>query len=750
MTDIIMESWYPNTDPAVLWTCNSCGVDDTRITEGYCVVENAYVDYKGYESIFVGRPVGTTASDTEGNAFDHWASYRAGSPALARMPPADFLGEACIVVPGTDAEEAAAATSCALVEGSCAASTGSGTCEYVAPLDFQGCTDPHCSADGRYYPPRCGGDETGTGTSGDVTTAAANGCRVIYGGNPSWALMRYMIFQIAARDLPLVVVWVGSSSNLRRFEDAAFAAGYDITLAYGYRPDEYNAERLPAPMYAPVLSENFCAENADILGGCSDFVTDSMPKTSRLSKLISGRLDIDGMPEVRTLLDTFDVTNDQVNALLDITSSTPGIEDCATPGRCGDVYERAACTWLMENPAVWGPSVAAAQTKAVDAEAERAERAVMTVLIIICAAVVSLVCIVLLIRFRWRRETRRQERLARSTNGHYTTFISHSKNDGGQTAQTFHTAFNEALLQGTYWMPTTRGPNFIDTVELTNITMAELIEAVKHSKVFVLLLTKEVLTRTWCLLEIYTALDHGIPIVPVLVQRQNAVNQYSYRSAASFLQDLERAAFNEAYMRKHFDVPAWGKRDWEGIEQGVRTKSGEALTLRKVQDLLSSKLPSQKAEKYDPNANPKMIKAAEEVIIERIEKILAGEHQQQTVVGGSGSSARAHSRSGSQTELLESGTASYGMTEPTDFALSTLSTAEMEAELSKRRAVKPPELATVKKNQDQPAEDDPPPRPVSSSGGTSPKRKMRVVARVVSKSSSRAKSSGGDDAAAAV
>lgn len=42
----------------------------------------------------------------------------------------------------------------------------------------------------------------------------------------------------------------------------------------------------------------------------------------------------------------------------------------------------------------------------------------------------------------------------------YTTFISHAKKDGGQTAAHLHTAFDKALLP----LCTRRGPNFIDTV----------------------------------------------------------------------------------------------------------------------------------------------------------------------------------------------------------------------------------------------------------------------------------------------
>jgi hypothetical protein len=43
--------------------------------------------------------------------------------------------------------------------------------------------------------------------------------------------MKYMVHQIEARGLPLVISWVGSSSNLKAYDEAAFAAGYDVTLS---------------------------------------------------------------------------------------------------------------------------------------------------------------------------------------------------------------------------------------------------------------------------------------------------------------------------------------------------------------------------------------------------------------------------------------------------------------------------------------------------------------------------------------
>ena len=142
-------------------------------------------------------------------------------------------------------------------------------------------------------------------------------------------------------------------------------------------------------------------------------------------------------------------------------------------------------------------------------------------------------------------------------------------------------------------------PNFIDTKHLKTITTESLVAAVKQSKVFVLLLTRELLTRPWCVLEVYTALENDIPIVPVKIERQR--NNYSYGIAAEFLSNLEAYVYDKDYMKRTFDVPAWSEGEWSEIQSSVKTGEraehpGNPLTLRIVQDLLAAKLPALKAE----------------------------------------------------------------------------------------------------------------------------------------------------------
>ena len=224
---------------------------------------------------------------------------------------------------------------------------------------------------------------------------------------------------------------------------------------------------------------------------------------------------------------------------------------------------------------------------------------------------------------------------------HYTTFLSHSKRDGGDSAAFIKSEFDNALLNR--WglrACSTRGKNFIDTESLEEINADTLVESVKSSKVFVLLLTKSLLSRPWCLVEIYTALNAGIPVVPVLLKVPNKPrNEYSFGTAAGMLGgDLESFLFDERKMQE-----AWGEGAWSGFEitdmisrvqtataeelqemdparaiQTVATPTGGPLTLEDIQRELFANLPSKAAEAYNPQA-AELVRAAEiAVIVKRV------------------------------------------------------------------------------------------------------------------------------------
>eukprot|EP00966_Prymnesium_polylepis_P241027 5574583-Prymnesium_polylepis.1 len=88
--------------------------------------------------------------------------------------------------------------------------------------------------------------------------------------------------------------------------------------------------------------------------------------------------------------------------------------------------------------------------------------------------------------------------------GVYACFLSHSKMDAASDARYIHDAFRKML----------QSPVFLDSSTLRDLRQL-IVEGLLKSDVFILLLTRGVLTRPWCLIEIYEAWVHGIPIVPV-------------------------------------------------------------------------------------------------------------------------------------------------------------------------------------------------------------------------------------------
>ena len=77
---------------------------------------------------------------------------------------------------------------------------------------------------------------------------------------------------------------------------------------------------------------------------------------------------------------------------------------------------------------------------------------------------------------------------------------------------------------------------FLDSDDLQDLRL--LLEHVRSSDVLVLLQTRSVLERPWVILELYTAITHGVPIVALNVA--NAF-PYNYGAALDFLThfDLE-------------------------------------------------------------------------------------------------------------------------------------------------------------------------------------------------------------------
>ena len=107
----------------------------------------------------------------------------------------------------------------------------------------------------------------------------------------------------------------------------------------------------------------------------------------------------------------------------------------------------------------------------------------------------------------------------------YKAFISHHKADAALSAR-----YLKEHLE-----PMLGGEIFLDSDQLGDLRL--LLAAAKDSDVLVLVQTKEVLLRPYCLAEIYTAIIHKVPIVCVALRRGGYVHErkLQFTEALSFL-----------------------------------------------------------------------------------------------------------------------------------------------------------------------------------------------------------------------
>merc|ERR1719326_2025616 len=107
-----------------------------------------------------------------------------------------------------------------------------------------------------------------------------------------------------------------------------------------------------------------------------------------------------------------------------------------------------------------------------------------------------------------------------NSRSHY-IFVSHHKADAGTEAVLMQEAL-ERLLE---FDPESPGrdmmaPVFLDSNDLVDLN--DLRNHVESTANLLLLLTPEVLWRPWCLVEIVTAVQHGVNVVLVEVQKPSA------------------------------------------------------------------------------------------------------------------------------------------------------------------------------------------------------------------------------------
>jgi hypothetical protein len=112
--------------------------------------------------------------------------------------------------------------------------------------------------------------------------------------------------------------------------------------------------------------------------------------------------------------------------------------------------------------------------------------------------------------------------------GHkYPTFISHYKQEAGDCARILKDRLMPLLSGGGDGCEV-----FLDSDNLMDL--GQLMEQVKLSDTLLLLQTAKVLTRPWCVVEVYVALKHGVGIVAVNVSGKG----YDYGNMERYLSNL--------------------------------------------------------------------------------------------------------------------------------------------------------------------------------------------------------------------
>ena len=109
----------------------------------------------------------------------------------------------------------------------------------------------------------------------------------------------------------------------------------------------------------------------------------------------------------------------------------------------------------------------------------------------------------------------------------FACFLSHYKIEAATEARWLQRELEEALGDKV----------FLDSDDLHDLS--KLRDHVRESKCLLLLQTRSVLTRLWCLVELVTAIDAGIPLVAVAVaKRRNST--YDYAGSENFLMHLDK------------------------------------------------------------------------------------------------------------------------------------------------------------------------------------------------------------------
>jgi len=172
----------------------------------------------------------------------------------------------------------------------------------------------------------------------------------------------------------------------------------------------------------------------------------------------------------------------------------------------------------------------------------------------------------------------------------YGAFICYCRDEAGSDARYLHDRLSAALARSVLL-----DPNDDDSPQ------AALGEGVLQASAVVFLQTQRVLTRPAALLELFVAVTHGVPIVPVLIEGGG----YSFECAKALLTDL-------AHSLRQLDPSALAE-----LEERLRPLDA---TVEELAAALLEVVPNKIAVTFPPSGTDNQVAAAVADIVEKIHK----------------------------------------------------------------------------------------------------------------------------------
>jgi len=170
----------------------------------------------------------------------------------------------------------------------------------------------------------------------------------------------------------------------------------------------------------------------------------------------------------------------------------------------------------------------------------------------------------------------------------YAAFLTHHKRDAAAIVGPFRADLARRVKIDPSYI-------FLDSEDLQDLRTLK--KAVEGTLVLFVILTKDVFTRPWCLVEIYTAIQNNIPILSVAVEGQG--NAFDYGQTQAFLQSA--------------DFP----EKLEAVNPGaVKELEGQGIDVAQLGALIGGYLPYVIAKSYNVAASERIRHAQLEDIVE--------------------------------------------------------------------------------------------------------------------------------------